>query len=604
MKTLEFKIKLTKAQQSVVESWFPELKKLWNLGLYALEEYDRFAYGYDKETKSHRPCCPLPWEWTKQNPNPEQAFSKNYFPNGWTYSRILDGASRWYQKQMKEHLVPAPAEVKNTRGWHCEDGGSGYSCPLPQQYRKLWIESSNGMGLSAITSNGFLDSLPIEYPGLYKNTEGIKAVGSKYRYGLLRGLATSWQEYLKSRYGNGGKVKRGKPLYKRYRDKIQTIVNCNPPKPTTKKPAITIVTGQDSLKVANLGEIEVIGLWRRWKNSDGTIPVVCTYKITKKPSGWYIHLTGDIKRSRRSLKNLKPAIGIDPGIVNWITLSDGTTYNNPQWYRDREAKIIKKQQQIDAKLDHTLILWLNHSKRVVEDISAIIPIAYDKAKALMRAKSPKEIVEIIGSSRYQRLRHSAVLASNRVKKLRLEIAKLREKEVRARNAHNHKHSTWLTRKHPVIVCEDGVQKEGLRHRPEAKTDENGHYTHNNASAKAGLTKSLSDAGHGDFIAKCESKAKERDRVFVRYPARFTTQQCPVCDHKQKVDVNYPGQVIECEECGYIAGRDQRPGILMLVQTYEQGLVSLDDLDDVVKDAIALRNARMDISEKEGDCEKR
>lgn len=594
MKTIEFRANLTPAQSELIESWFPKLKLLWNIALGALEEFEAFHY-YDKHSKTNAPCCPLPWDYRAEVKSPDESDPKtkgkkkktvdkkeyNFYP----YCTILNGRSRWYQKQMPRHTIPTPAAEKDSYGWYCEDGGSGYSCPIYRDYQEPIIQGTNKFGLSPLSKEETLQQLNFLYPG----ATAIAEVGQKYRMSLLQGLAIAWQEYVKSR-SKTTQLNRGRPKFKRKRDRITTLSNTNPPKATKQNPNYSILEG-DYFKAPILGKIHVTGLQRRWINGDGTKPEVCAFKITKRPSGWYIQLTGEIQQSLRLHKPSKGAVGIDPGVINWITLDDGTTYKNPRWYQSQMDKIAQKQREINHKLTHNLILWLNHPNRKVEDINKVIAIANEKAKTLLTCKTEKAVIELIGASRFQRLRHNPDLESNRLKKLKKELSLLHEKASQARKSYAHKHSTWLVRKYETIVCEHGEQQEKLRRKAKPKKDEKGRYTQNKAKAKSGLSRSLADTGHGDFMAKCEVKAKAAERSFIRYPARNTTKQCPVCDHLQEIEANYPGQMIECENCGYTAGRDRRPGILMLIQTYEQGKVNLEQLTPEVQQAIALRNAR-------------
>lgn len=593
VKTMEFRVQLSKEQIDTIESWFPKLKQLWNLGLYALENFDNFhrynkfewidsETGEARKSNAYLPCCPLPWK-----------SYKNETDNQWHLaSEIIDPSSYWYVRQMKESKPPTRSEKKNMRGWQCEDGGSGFSCPLPQDYQAPLISDPRKYSLYKICANNFLDELPKRYPGLYGNVYQIKEVGYKYRQSLLAGLSTAWDEYIKSRSGRGT-VKRGKPQYKRYRDRIKTLINTNPPKATPKKPEVTLLRGKEVLALPILGKVVVPGLCRRWVNSDGSIPAIATYQISKKPSGWFIYLTAKVTRSPRLLKNPPAdATGIDPGIINWLTLDDGTVYQNPRWFSRYENKIKNKQKAIDHKLDHNLVLWLNHPDRKATDIHELIIVQKDKARALMSATSPKEINEIIGASRYQKLRHHPKLHSKRVEKLRLEIAKLREKERRARKHHIQKTATWLMRKYPIVAAEDGLQSQKLRARKKAQTDESGRYIANGARQQTNRAKALSDAGHGRFLQECEQRAKSFSRTFIRYPAFNTTIQCPICDYidedEAAAQTNYPGKTIKCPNCEFECGHDQRPGILMMIDLEQQGLVQRDRLSQAAQNAIALR----------------
>lgn len=80
----------------------------------------------------------------------------------------------------------------------------------------------------------------------------------------------------------------------------------------------------------------------------------------------------------------------------------------------------------------------------------------------------------------------------------------------------------------MIVFED-LQIKNLAATPKPKKDEEtGAYLPNGAAAKAGLNKSILDAGWGGFVRLCTSKAEEAGGIVVKVAPHFTTQVCSEC----------------------------------------------------------------------------
>ena len=80
----------------------------------------------------------------------------------------------------------------------------------------------------------------------------------------------------------------------------------------------------------------------------------------------------------------------------------------------------------------------------------------------------------------------------------------------------------------TIVFEK-LQPANLSKRPEPKQDEEpGHYLPNGASAKAGLNKSILDAGWGQFQQICKHKAACADSRIVFVSPTYTSQMCSGC----------------------------------------------------------------------------
>lgn len=615
--TFEFKANLTPEQQVLVDEWLKSLRIAWNLGLSALEELETFKGYADKkghfkafleDIEGHTlPCCPINWELRPYYLNKDDTINQSdkgtliFAP----YCSILSDRSRWYVKQLPRTKIETGAEQKDSWGWQSDKFGcSGYSCSLPQDYKKPLLNSismTSSTGPGAVISTKNIDAQ--RYPELLK-------VPQRFRVGTITSLAVSWTEYIKSKSPNA-KIKRGKPRYKRGgQDELTTLINPNP----DKKGMIPI--GDDQLKgIPGLGIIKIKGLDRRWKNPDETIPEIATFKICRRPSGYYVQLTGEIQRSLK-VKPRDKVTAFDPGLHTLITFADGTKVKPPKFFRKAEKRLERLQQKLARKLTHRLILWLNHPQRTTADIRQFCPsVSIDKAKQVMSAKTEKDIVELIGSSALNTLKYRAFqdvpekerftrTPSQREARLKLLISRTHERIRLQRRNFLHKLSTFTVRNHGTIIAEDGLQSPNLRKRAEAKLREDGTgYERNNAKAKSGLSKSLADASPGAFISQVKTKSKAAGRNFFPYPAAYTTQECPVCDHRQTMppDVRW----YKCQQCGWECDRDQKSGILMIVKMLESGAIQEVGLPEVVLETrcarVAWQEAHPPENSSRGSC---
>lgn len=89
----------------------------------------------------------------------------------------------------------------------------------------------------------------------------------------------------------------------------------------------------------------------------GDVPIVIsrpiegkvkTCTIVKEVDQWYATLTVETS-SAVSIKNDKPMIGIDVGISNLITVSDGSVIENPRTLRKSERKLAREQRRLSRK---------------------------------------------------------------------------------------------------------------------------------------------------------------------------------------------------------------------------------------------------------------
>ncbi|MBV8695025.1 MAG: transposase, partial [Ktedonobacteraceae bacterium] len=101
----------------------------------------------------------------------------------------------------------------------------------------------------------------------------------------------------------------------------------------------------------------------------------------------------------------------------------------------------------------------------------------------------------------------------------------------------HKEARKLVNGYQTIVFEK-LQPANMSKRPKPKQDEaTGAYLPNGASAKAGLNKSILDAGWGQFQQICRNKAEwAGSRVLLVNP-KYTSQMCSGCGAIKKKDLS-------------------------------------------------------------------
>ncbi len=135
------------------------------------------------------------------------------------------------------------------------------------------------------------------------------------------------------------------------------------------------------------------------------------------------------------------------------------------------------------------------------------------------------------------------------------VASLHRKVANQRSDAAHQLSRRLVNEYDLIVLED-LKVAQMSRRPKPKSDpmQPGAFLANGAAAKAGLNRSILDAGWGSLAALLSYKAEEAGRTVVLVSPHYTSQTCAECGH---VDAgNRVSQaVFRCLLCGHGAHAD-------------------------------------------------
>ncbi len=142
--------------------------------------------------------------------------------------------------------------------------------------------------------------------------------------------------------------------------------------------------------------------------------------------------------------------------------------------------------------------------------------------------------------------------SNRRKKA-VNLCAKKHQHVRRRRDFHHKTALALVRQYDVIYHE-AIKLANLARRPAPIPDGNGGYLHNGSSRKAGLNRSIHDAGWGQFLSILACKAAwTGKRVEAVHPA-YTSQDCSGCGERIQKSLSTRTHV--CTSCGLVLDRDE------------------------------------------------
>ncbi|MCJ0874530.1 transposase [Streptomyces sp. AP-93] len=228
---------------------------------------------------------------------------------------------------------------------------------------------------------------------------------------------------------------------------------------------------------------------------------VKTVSVKREGKRWYVILTAE-QAALEPLSATGSAVGIDMGIANFLGDSNGGFVENPRHGRKAATKLAEAQRA------------LKQFPRVRRD---------------KRTNNHQRAVDRVGD--------------------------LHRKVRRQRLDHAHKTALDLVREHDLIAHED-LKIRNMVKTPAPKPDPDmlGGFLPNGAAAKAGLNRSISDAGWGVFLTILHAKAESAGREVIAVDPRNTSRTCPACGHVDKAN-RTAQEKFHCVSCGHIAHAD-------------------------------------------------
>jgi putative transposase len=230
----------------------------------------------------------------------------------------------------------------------------------------------------------------------------------------------------------------------------------------------------------------------RWSRPvQGTIKTVT---LSKEADGWFVCFSC-AQVPIEPLPLTGQETGIDVGLKVFLITADGAPTPNPRYYRKAEKALKKAQRRVSRRKK--------------------------------------------GSKR----RRKAVRV----------LARTHQHVRRQRTDFHHKTALDLVRAYDTISIE-AIQSANLSRRPAPKQDEHGISVQNGASQKAGLNKSIHDAGWRQFLSILAYKAACAGKRVEAVPPAYTSQDCSGCGERMQISLSVRTHV--CTNCGQILDRDE------------------------------------------------
>jgi putative transposase len=234
----------------------------------------------------------------------------------------------------------------------------------------------------------------------------------------------------------------------------------------------------------------------RWSRPPEGTPKTVT--LSREADGWYVAISC-AEVPVRPLPLTGRETGIDVGLKVFLVRADGEPVENPRHYRRAERQLRRAQRRV--------------------------------ARRKKGSKRRRKAVQV--------------------------LARKQQYVQRQRRDFHHKTALALVRAYDVISLED-LQVRTMVRRPEALPDGSGGYLKNGASRKAGLNKSINDAGWAQFRTLLEGKAAYAGRRVEAIPPAYTSQDCSGCGERVEKSLSVRTHV--CPRCGLVLDRDENAAV--------------------------------------------
>ena len=516
MKTIKIKVKLNDTQLQQFQQWCSESDWIWNFGLvYLLKHHHEFWYSWAaKKGVNLDGVIPVPIFIGKRS-----AYM------GVSCQIAIGDFQRW------EKMDNAPKDqwIVCRKSKADKDGNPVYGAKPPyklvskgeyiqlppQDYEDSFYLNAGIKAFSGLKSAERLNT--------YRAIEELPplSIPAKFMQNVLDLLEKSWKSFLDVKNINAKR-----PRWKGVEIKTSSVGFNQPECVRNFSGDHVSITGFDLLSVIYKGWQDRVA---DCKPTSGT--------LVKQPSGFYLCLvmrtqieeaiaklkneiktvtkrTGyvkgtdeykeELRRIQRDIDRIQTAesvvaqearkstglsAGVDPGVVNVLTLDNGAAFR-PNRSRERTAeRIARLQRRFDQ-------IYKRHQK---------------------------ELEQAGGTGQHPMTKNEL--------KLKAKISRLHELGRNQSNAFNHKLSTRLDRTYDQIAWEDTQLLNMLKQIKDGTIDERGQFVQNGRAAKRGLIRSIASRSIGDLKAKTATKMKATGRTLIDAPARNTSQHCHACSTK-------------------------------------------------------------------------
>ena len=230
--------------------------------------------------------------------------------------------------------------------------------------------------------------------------------------------------------------------------------------------------------------------WMHYRNSREVLGEVKNVTVSHSCGHWYISVQTEREVSEAKHPSTS-AIGVDMGIAQFATLSDGHVFAAVNSFKQKQKQL----------------------------------------------------------ARYQRAFSRKVKFSQNWKKQKSKIGKLHQTIANIRKDYLHKTTTIISQNHAMIVIED-LQVKNMSKSASGNLNKPGRHV----KAKSGLNRSILDQGWFEFRRQIEYKQVWRGGDVLAVPPQYTSQRCSCCGTVSKENRQSQAK-FACIACGYQANAD-------------------------------------------------
>lgn len=255
--------------------------------------------------------------------------------------------------------------------------------------------------------------------------------------------------------------------------------------------------------------------WVRYRNSREVLGQIRNVTVSESCGKWFVSVS-TLQEIAVPEHPSKSSIGLDWGVVNFITASDGLVVDKCQPLKQFLPKLAKLQRRLAKK------------KKFSQN--------WKKAKA-------------------------------RITKLHSKIANIRKDFV-------HKVSADISKNHAVVFVED-LQVSNMSKSSKGTKDKPGKMV----AQKSGLNRSILDASPFELRRQLEYKMLWNGGILLAVPPQNTSRKCPECKHTSKDNRKTQAKFV-CVKCGWSGSADfvgayniKEAGLALLACSPVSGAVS-------------------------------
>lgn len=230
--------------------------------------------------------------------------------------------------------------------------------------------------------------------------------------------------------------------------------------------------------------------WMRYRKSREIEGVVRNVTIVRDNGGWYASIQTELE-VETPVHMSDSAVGVDMGVRNLATLSDGTKYAGVDSYRKNQKKLARAQKMLSRK----------------------------------------------------------VKFSSNWRKQREKVGRIHKRIRDARNDNTHKTTTAISKNHALVVIEN-LSVRNMSKSAKGSVEKPGR----NVRAKAGLNKAILDQSWYELRRQLEYKLKWRGGELIAVDPKHTSQRCFEC-REINAESRKSQSEFECVACGHKENAD-------------------------------------------------